>query len=160
MEGRQSNHTRPWLGALSSRSGVARSRGYRQTRWASMMRAPLFAIALSSVSDAVCAQPANGAVTGLESCFQAARIADAICSKLPNDPAQRLDCFQKTRAAQLECLEHVLSATPAEPTTPKAPSGTARPEPPAAATRPEGPTERAPPEQPSQSGLSEKSDSP
>jgi hypothetical protein len=128
-----------------------------------MMRAPLFAIALSSVSDAVYAQPANGAVTGLESCFQAARIADAICSKLPNDPAQRLDCFQKTRAAQLECLEHVLSATPAEPTTPKAPSGTARPEPPAAATRPEGPTQRVSPEQPSQpsqNGLSEKSDSP
>jgi hypothetical protein len=125
-----------------------------------MMRAPLFALALSSVSDAVCAQPANGTVTGLESCFQAARIADAICSKLPNDPAQRLDCFQKTRAAQLECLEHVLSVTPAEPTTPKAPPGTTRPEPPAAAIRPEGPSQRVSPEQPSQTGSSEKSDSP
>ena len=40
---------------------------------------------------------------------------DAICSKLPNDPAQRLDCSQKTRAAQLECLERVLSETPLGP---------------------------------------------
>jgi hypothetical protein len=96
-------------------------------------------------------------MTGLESCFQAARIAGEICSKLPNDPAQRLDCFQKTRAAQLECLGHVLSETPAGPTTPKAPSETTRPEPPATAKLPEGPSERVSPEQPSQTGSSEKS---
>ena len=57
----------------------------------------------------ICARSANDGVEGLESCFQAARLADGICSKLSNDPAKRLDCLQKTRAAQLECIEHVQS---------------------------------------------------
>ena len=69
----------------------------------------------------VSARSANETADALESCFRAARVADAICSKLPADPALRLDCFQKTRAAQLECLEHVLSETPTTP-TPKIPS--------------------------------------
>ena len=115
---------------------------------------------LPAAADPVGARPANESMTGLESCFQAARIADTICSKLPNDPAQRLDCFQKTQAAQLECLERVQSETPAGPTTPKAPSETARPEPAATATLPEAPSERVSPKQPSQTGSSEKSDSP
>ena len=115
---------------------------------------------LPTAAGPVGARSANESMTGLESCFQAARIADAICSKLPNDPAQRLDCFQKTRAAQLECLERVLSETPAGPTTPKAPSETTRPEPPATATLPEAPSERVSPKQPSQTGSSKKSDSP
>jgi hypothetical protein len=66
----------------------------------------------------VSARSANEAYA-LETCFKAARIADAICSKLPDDPALRRDCFQKTNSAQLECLEHVLSETPAGPATPK-----------------------------------------
>ncbi len=99
----------------------------------------------------VCARSANEIVAGLESCFQAARIADAICGNLQNDPAQRLDCFQKTRAAQLECLEHLLSETPAAPTAPKTPSETARSEPPATATSPEASSERVSPEQPGKS---------
>ena len=115
---------------------------------------------LPTAAGPVGARSANESMTGLESCFQAARIADAVCSKLPNDPAQRLDCFQKTRAAQLECLERVLSETPAGPTTPKAPSETTRPEPPATAALPEAPSERGSPKQPSQTGSSEKSDSP
>src|SRR4051794_8271086 len=61
---------------------------------------------------------ANESMTGLDSCFQAAHIADAICSKLPHDSALRLDCSRKTRAAQLECLEGVLSETPAGPSRP------------------------------------------
>ena len=77
----------------------------------------------------VSARSANEGTGALELCFQAARIADAICSKLPDDPALRLDCFQKTRSAQLECLEHVLSETPAA--TPKTPSEATRSEPPA-----------------------------
>jgi hypothetical protein len=72
-----------------------------------MMRAPLIAIVLCSVSAAVCAQPANETVAGLESCFQSARRADLVCSNLPNDAVQRLDCLQKARTAQLECLRHV-----------------------------------------------------
>jgi hypothetical protein len=57
----------------------------------------------------ICARSANDGVEGLESCFQAARLADGICSKLSNDPAKRLDCLQKTRTAQLECIEHAQS---------------------------------------------------
>ena len=104
----------------------------------------------------VCARSANEIVTGLESCFQAARITDAICAKLQNDPAQRLDCVQKTRAVQLECLEHVLSETPADPPSPKTPSETARSEPPATAS-PEASSERGSPEQPGRTGSSEMS---
>src|ERR1700730_3726477 len=101
----------------------------------------------------VSARSANESVAALESCFQAARIADAICSKLPNDPAQRVDCFQKMRSAQLECLEHVLSETPAEPATPKPPSESTRSEPPASAALPEGSSERVSP--PGQTGTLE-----
>jgi hypothetical protein len=100
------------------------------------MRATLTAIVLSIVGGGACAQPANEAIKGLESCFQAARLADAICSNAAND--QRLDCFQKARAAQLECLQHVPSgmsagsAAPEIPTTgivsPATPAGTVRPE--------------------------------
>ena len=115
---------------------------------------------LPTAAGPVGAQSANESMTAMESCFQAARIADAICSKLPNDPAQRLNCFQKTGAAQLECLDRVLSETPASPTAPKAPSETTRQEPPATATLPEAPSERVSPNQPSQIGSSEQSDSP
>jgi hypothetical protein len=115
---------------------------------------------LPTAAGLVGARSANDSMTGLESCFQAARIADAICSKLPNDPAPRLECFQKTRTAQLECLEHVLSETPAGPATQKAPSETIRPEPPTTATLPDGPSKRVSPEQLSQTGSSEKYDSP
>jgi hypothetical protein len=79
------------------------------------MRAPLIAIVLSGVGGAVCAQPANETVTGLESCFQSARRADSVCSNLPNDAAQRLDCLQKARTAQLECLQRVPPPTSAAP---------------------------------------------
>ena len=81
----------------------------------------------------VSARSADETLAGMESCFKVARIADAICSKLPDDPALRLDCLQKTRFAQLECLEHVLSETPAGPATPKPPSEATRSEPPASA---------------------------
>lgn len=97
----------------------------------------------------VSARSADGSVAA--SCFQAARIADAICSKLPNDPAQRLDCFQKTRSAQLECLEHVVSETPAA--TPKTPSEATRSEPPVSAALPEGSSEHGSP--PAQTGTLE-----
>jgi hypothetical protein len=120
----------------------------------------------------VSVRSANESVAGMESCFQAARIADTICSKLPYDPAQRLDCFQKTRSAQLECLEHVLSETPAgtpktlpevtrseppasaAPAPPKTPSEAPRPKPPpASAALPEGSSERVSP--PGQTGTLE-----
>ena len=81
----------------------------------------------------VSARSADESLSGMESCFKAARIADAICSKLPDDPALRLDCLQKARSAQVECLEHVLSETPGGPATPKTPSEATRSEPPASA---------------------------
>ena len=110
------------------------------------MRAPLIAVVLSSVSAAVCAQSANETVTGLKSCFQLARGADAICSNPANDAAQRLDCLRKARTAQLECLEHILPETsagsaPSEKTAgtgaSKKPSGTASPEFPTATILPD-----------------------
>jgi hypothetical protein len=130
-----------------------------------MMWARLIASVFILGGGIVSVRSANESVAGMESCFQAARIADTICSKLPVDPAQRLDCFQKTRSAQLECLEHVLSETPAGPATPKTlpevtrseppasaapappktPSEAPRPEPPASAALPEGSSERVSP---------------
>jgi hypothetical protein len=106
-----------------------------------VMRATLTGIVLSIVGGGACAQPANQAIKGLESCFQVARLADAICSNATNDPVQRLDCFQKARAAQLECLQHVplgLSAGP--PAAPEIPTtGTVSPTTPPATVRPEMP---------------------
>jgi hypothetical protein len=85
-----------------------------------------------------CARSANDGVEGLESCFQAARVADGICSKLSDDPAKRLDCLQKTRTAQLECIEHAQSE-PAPQNSSKSPSsGT-----PASAALAESSTEEA-----------------
>ena len=104
----------------------------------------------------VCARSADeGVAAGLESCFHAARIADAICSKLdPNDASPRLDCFQKTRAAQLECLEHVLSETPAGPSAPRDSLGSLPSGPPANAALPESSSKQVSPEQPGRAGSS------
>jgi hypothetical protein len=93
------------------------------------------------IAGSVVGARANDGASGLESCFQAARLADAICSRLENDPVQRLDCFQKTRAAQLECLEHVLSELSPKATTPEPPSGSVRPGPPASSAPPLVPSE-------------------
>jgi hypothetical protein len=75
------------------------------------------------------AQSANESASGLEACFQAARLADAICSKLPNDPARRVDCFKKAQTTQLECLERVLSEAHSRSTAPGRSSETAQPAP-------------------------------
>ena len=110
-----------------------------------MMWARLIGSVVFLAAGVVGARSANESMTGLESCFQVARIADAICSKLPDDPGQRLDCFQKTRSAQLECLEHVLSETPAgipsaekSNTPPKAIVRTSPPEQPGSSNAPTG----------------------
>jgi hypothetical protein len=100
------------------------------------MRAPLIAIVLSSVSAAVCAQSANETVTGLESCFQSARRADLICSNPENDAAQRLDCLEKARTAQLECLQRVPQATSVGRAAAEKPSATAALAKPAGAASP------------------------
>src|SRR5713101_7087398 len=108
------------------------------------MRAPLIAVVLSSVSAAVCAQPANETVAGLESCFQSARSADSVCSNLPNDAVQRLDCLQKARTAQLECLRHVPPPTSDASAAAEMPAATASPQLPTATVLPEKPAAVSP----------------
>jgi hypothetical protein len=85
-----------------------------------MMRTSRIAIALSFAGSAAWAQSGSSGLQGLESCFKAARLSDAICMNLSNAPAQQVDCFEKARAAQLECLQHVPSgssaAAPEKPT--------------------------------------------
>lgn len=97
------------------------------------MRAPLIAIVLSGVGGAVCAQPANLGVKELEACFQLARAADATCSDPKNSAAERLDCLQKARTSQLECLEQVPKARSVETAPPEKPAATGAPEMPSAA---------------------------
>ena len=77
------------------------------------------------------AQPLNEAVDGLETCFKQARIADSICAKGELNAAQRLNCFQKARDVQLECLDHVQQAMMAGSKPPQQPSTAASPESPA-----------------------------
>ena len=146
-----------------------------------MMWVRLIGSALILGGGIVSAQSADESVAALESCFQASRVAHAICSKLPDDPALRLDCFQKERSAELECLDHVIfempAATPktpseatrseppasAAPATPNSPPEAPRPEPPASAALPEGSSERvSPPAQTTPAGVpsAEKSNSP
>jgi len=93
------------------------------------------------------AQCANESASGLEACFQAARLADATCSNLPNDPTQRVDCFKKAQTTQLECLERVLSEASARSAAPKRSSETARPAPQVDTTPPEASLERPDPKE-------------
>jgi hypothetical protein len=102
----------------------------------------LASFALCLAGFAVPAQSANESASGLESCFQAARLADAICSSLPNDPARRVDCFKKAQTTQLECLEHVLSEARARSAAPGRSSETARPAPQVDTAPPEASLER------------------
>jgi hypothetical protein len=78
-----------------------------------MMRATLTGLTLVLFGGPVFCQTVNQGADGLEACFRQARLADKICEGLSN-AEQRLDCFNKTRDAQLECLTHVL---PDEQTT-------------------------------------------
>jgi hypothetical protein len=97
------------------------------------MRAPLIAIVLSGIGSAVCAQPVSEVGKELETCFQSARGADAICSDPKNGAAERLECLQKARTSHLECLEQVFGGTSAGPAPPEKPAGTGPSEMPSAA---------------------------
>ena len=112
------------------------------------MRAPLIAIVLSSVGGAVCAQPADEGFKELETCFQLARAADAICSDPKNGAAERLDCRQKASTAQLECLEHVFPGGSAGSVPPEMPPRTVSPEMPTVTGSPEVPAGSVSPETP------------
>ena len=119
-----------------------------------MMRAPLIAIVLSGVGGAVCAQPANDVAKELETCFQRARAADAICSDPKNGAAERLDCLQKARTSQLECLEQSLRGTSAGSAPPEKTAGTA-PEIPSVAVSPDKPANIVAPNPPPAAAPSE-----
>ena len=72
-----------------------------------MMWIRLSAIMLCCVSSAVCAQAANETITSLESCFKLAHRAESMCSDPANEAAQRTNCLQKARTAELECLQRI-----------------------------------------------------
>src|SRR5438105_15226857 len=113
MEGRESFGKRSRPRTLPGSSGMARSIGFNETKRTSVMWTRLASFALCLAGATAHAQSANESASGLESCFRAARLADALCATLPNDPTQRVDCFVKARAAQRECLERALSEAPA-----------------------------------------------
>ncbi len=115
------------------------------------MRAPLIAIVFASVGGAVCAQPANEGAKALETCVQSARAADAICSDPKHGAAERLDCLQKARMAQLECLEHMSRGKAAGSAPPEKRAGTGSTELPTATVLPDKPTAAVSPEPPARS---------
>jgi hypothetical protein len=66
----------------------------------------------------------SGPVESLDACFRQSRLADRICEG-QTDTKTRMDCFKKTRDAELECLTHI---SPDQPTAavPSAPNKNAR----------------------------------
>jgi hypothetical protein len=112
------------------------------------MRALLIAIVLSSVGGAVCAQPLDGAVKELETCFQLTRAAVAICSDPKNGAAERLDCRQKALTTQVECLKHVFPGASAGSVPPEMPPRTVSLEMPTVTGSPEVPAGFISPERP------------
>jgi hypothetical protein len=99
-----------------------------------MRWARIIGISLIGLSGPAFAQSIDEGVRGLETCFETARLADSICDK-QTDPEQRLNCFGRTRAAQLECLKHVLpdkSVTSPEAAPPASPPSAASEAPPPA----------------------------
>ena len=112
------------------------------------MRARLIIMTLSIASGTAHAQSVEESVTGLDSCFQAARVANSICTNLTNDPARRFDCFQKVRDAHLECLEHVPSPGSVGATAPEASSTALGAGSPAKTAAPDARSEPLPPDEP------------
>jgi len=102
------------------------------------MRPGLLVLALIASGHSAGAEPVDLNGKGLETCLQTARSADQACAKLTDQPAQRLDCFQNARTAELECLEQALSPdTPAASAVPESPSAAPQPEQPSAAASPD-----------------------
>jgi hypothetical protein len=112
------------------------------------MRAPPIAIVLSCVGGAVCAQPLDESVKMLETCFQLARAADAICSDPKTGAAERSDCRQMASTAQLECLERVFPRGSTESVPPEMPPRTVSPEMPTVTGSPEVPVGSVSPKAP------------
>jgi Type VI secretion system VasI, EvfG, VC_A0118 len=111
-----------------------------------MISARLTVIALLAAAGVGSARAADGGGKGLELCIETARGADAACAKLTDDPTQRLQCFNKARDAQLDCLEHALAEPPTGTTTSQERSGTSQPEPSASTALGDAPLQAAPKE--------------
>lgn len=95
-----------------------------------MIRAvTLIGIALLVLDRPALAQSADP-TAGLDACFRQGRLADKICEG-QTDALARLECFKKTRDAQLECLTHIL---PGEPIAAMPPSRGAAAPPPSASS--------------------------
>jgi hypothetical protein len=80
----------------------------------------------------------------LDTCFEMARTADALCSEQRNGTAERLDCRQKASMAQLDCLARVFPGRSAVP--PEMPPRTVSPEMPTVTASPEAPAGSVSPE--------------
>ena len=111
-----------------------------------MMSARLTMIALLTAASVGGVRAADGGGKGLELCIETARGADTACAKLTDDPTQRLQCFNKARDAQLDCLEHALAETPTGTTASEDRSATPQPQPPASTASSDAPVQMAPKE--------------
>jgi hypothetical protein len=81
-----------------------------------MIPARPIVITLLLAASAGSARGGDQTITGLQACIDNARQADATCSKLTDDPAQRLDCFDRARNEQLACLQRALPDAAAKTT--------------------------------------------
>ena len=71
------------------------------------MKYRLFLPLTSVLAGVAGAEPANQTIKGLDECFAQTRTADTICDGLASNASARLECLQKSRNAQQECLEHL-----------------------------------------------------
>ena len=72
------------------------------------LRSTLIGIPLVFLSGIAFAQSSDQRVSRqVKGCLQVASLADSICEK-QTDSAERLSCMEKTRAAQIECLQRIL----------------------------------------------------
>jgi hypothetical protein len=65
-------------------------------------------LALFLATGSAHAQSAGDSAASLNLCFRNASLADEICAKLKDAPLQQLECWRKTQASQVACLEHVM----------------------------------------------------
>ena len=115
-----------------------------------MMSSRLILIALLATTSAGGARAAEAGGNRLDRCIETARNTDATCSKLTEDPAQRLRCFNQARDAQLDCLEHALAETPTGTAAADDRSGTPQPDQPASSASNAPPSQATPSKENSQ----------
>jgi hypothetical protein len=115
-----------------------------------MMSSRLIVIALLATGSAGGARAAEAGGNRLDQCIETARSADTTCSKLTEDPTQRLRCFNQARDAQLDCLEHALAETPTGTAAAEDRSGKPQPDQPAGTASNAAPSQATPSKENSQ----------